>query len=315
MKANYLRLSVTDRCNLKCLYCRPSKRVKQLKQKELLSFEEMNRVVGLAVECGIKKVRITGGEPLVRNNIIELLGMLSLIEGIKDMPITTNGVRLAELASSLKKTGVSRVNVSLDSLNRKKFARITGQDNLDQVLTGIKAAKEAGLEPIKINVVVLGGINDGEILDFVDFALENSLIIRFIEYMPTNGLEQDGWYFSTSAVKEIVERRWGALDPLPLVAGSAARHFKISHNQLVLGLISPISHPFCHHCTRLRLTAAGKLRLCLPSNQEIDLRRLLKGENGNHEIKACFDLAMEKKPKGRLEPLDRRNTFMFQIGG
>ncbi len=146
-------------------------------------------------------------------------------------------------------------------------------------------------------------------------SLDPSFNIRFIEYMPTNGLEQDGWYFSSSAVKEIVERKWGALDPLPLVAGSAARYFKVSHNQLVLGLISPISHPFCHHCTRLRLTAAGKLRLCLPSNQEIDLRRLLKGENGNHEIKACFDLAMEKKPKGRLEPLDRRNTFMFQIGG
>lgn len=315
MKPNYLRLSVTDRCNLKCLYCRPSKRVKQLKQEDLLSFEEISRIVSLAVEWGIRKVRITGGEPLVRNNIIELVEMLSGIEGIRDLPITTNGVRLAEFAPLLKKTGVSRVNVSLDTLDGKKFARITGQDNLEQVLTGIKAAKEVGLEPVKINVVVLKGINEGEVLDFVDFARKNDLIVRFIEYMPSNGLGQKGWYFSNSRVKEMIERRWGTLEPLPFLAGSPARYFKINHSQVILGFISPISQPFCEQCARLRLTAAGKLRPCLAWNQEIDVRKLLKEKARNHEIKTLFDLAMKEKSKGRAESLYQRNKYMFQIGG
>lgn len=315
MKPNYLRLSVTDRCNLKCLYCRPSKRVKQLKQEELLSFEEISRIVSLAVEWGIRKVRITGGEPLVRNNIIELVGMLSDIEGIRDLPITTNGVRLAEFAPLLKKAGVSRVNVSLDTLDCKKFARITGQDNLDQVLTGIKAAKEAGLEPVKINVVVLKGINEDEVLDFVDFARENDLIVRFIEYMPSNGLGQKGWYFPNSRVEEMIERRWGTLEPLSFPAGSPAWYFKINHSQVILGFISPISQPFCEQCARLRLTAAGKLRPCLAWNQEIDVRKLLKEKASDHEIKTLFDLAMKEKSKERPEPLYQRNRYMFQIGG
>ena len=316
MKANYLRLSVTDRCNLKCLYCRPSERVRPLKQEELLSFEEITTVVGLAVARGIKKVRITGGEPLVRNNITDLIKMLSRIKGIRDLPMTTNGVRLAEFARPLKKAGLSRVNVSLDSLDRKKFAIITGQDNLLQVLRGIRAAREAGLEPIKINVVILKGINDNEILDFVNFAREKSLIVRFIECMPTNGSEQNGWYFSTVRVKKIIERKWGTLKPLPFFFPySPARYFRIDHTKVVLGFISPISQPFCHHCTRLRLTAAGKLRPCLASDLEIDLRRPLKGKNRDYEIKASFDLAMKEKLKKRPELLYQRNKYMFQIGG
>ncbi len=316
MKAHYLRLSVTDRCNLKCLYCRPSKWVRQLKQEELLSFEEITTIVGVAAEWGVRKVRITGGEPLVRNNIVELVQMLSGIKGIGDLPMTTNGVRLAEFARPLKKAGVSRVNVSLDSLERKKFARITGYDNLLPVLRGIRAAREAKLEPIKINVVMLKGINDDEILDFVNFAREKSLIMRFIEYMPTNGSEQDGWYFSNARVKEIIERRWKALKSLPFFSGySPARYFRINHAKVPVGFISPISQPFCHQCTRLRLTAAGKLRPCLFSNLEIDLRKPLQRKNRDYEIRASFDWAMNEKSKERPEPLYQRNKYMFQIGG
>lgn len=315
MKANYLRLSVTDHCNLSCFYCRPSEAVRHLKREEFLSFEEISHLVSLAVDWGIRKVRITGGEPLLRNNIIKLVEMLSGIEGIRDLPITTNGVKLEEFAPLLKEAGVSRVNVSLDSLNKKGFARTTGQDNLGQVLRGIKVAKEVGLEPIKVNVVVLKGINEGEILDFINFALENNLIIRFIEYMPTNGLEQNDWYFSNSRVKEIIERKWGSLEPISFLAGSVARYYKIDDTKVVLGFISPISQPFCHQCNRLRLTAMGKLKPCLASNLEIDVRKPLREKAGDHEIKILFDLAMKEKLKGRPEPPYQRNKYMFQIGG
>jgi len=315
MKANYLRLSVTDHCNLSCFYCRPFEAVRHLRREEFLSFEEISHIVSLAVDWGIKKVRITGGEPLLRNNIVELIRMLSCIKGIRDLPITTNGVRLEELAPLLKEAGVSRVNVSLDSLDKEKFTRITGQDNLDQVLRGIEAAKKAGLEPIKINVVILKGINEVEILDFIDFALENNLIIRFIEYMPTNGLEQNDWYFSNSRVKEIIEKKWGTLEPLPFSAGSVARYYKIDDTKVVLGLISPISQPFCNKCNRLRLTAVGKLKPCLASNLEIDIRKSLREKAKDYEIKMLFDLAMKEKLKERPKPPYQRNKYMFQIGG
>jgi len=316
MKANYLRLSVTDHCNLNCLYCRPPELVGQVKQEELLSFEEITTIVDLAVEWGIRKVRITGGEPLVRNNIIDLVKMLSGIRGIRDLPMTTNGVRLEEFAHLLKKAGLSRVNVSLDSLNRKKFARITGKDNLLQVLRGIRIAREEGLEPIKINVVILKGINDDEILDFVDFARENHLTTRFIEYMPVNWPEQNGWYFSNTRVREIIERRWQALKPISFFSNcSPARYFKTNHTKLVLGFISPISQPFCHQCNRLRLTATGKLMPCLFSNVEIDLKKSLQRKNRDYEIKASFDLAMNEKLKGTTASLYPRKKYMFQIGG
>jgi cyclic pyranopterin phosphate synthase len=316
MKANYLRLSVTDHCNLNCLYCRPPELVGQVKQEELLSFEEITTIVDLAVEWGIRKVRITGGEPLVRNNIIDLVKMLSGIRGIRDLPMTTNGVRLEEFAHLLKKARLSRVNLSLDSLNRKKFARITGKDNLLQVLRGIRIAREEGLEPIKINVVILKGINDDEILDFVDFAQEKDLIVRFIEYMPVNWPEQNGWYFSNTRVKEIIERRWQALKPMPFFSNcSPARYFKTNHTNLVLGFISPISQPFCHQCNRLRLTATGKLMPCLFSNVEIDLKKSLQRKNRDYEIKASFDLAMNEKLKGTTASLYPRKKYMFQIGG
>jgi len=316
MKANYLRLSVTDHCNLNCLYCRPPELVGQVKQEELLSFEEITTIVDLAVEWGIRKVRITGGEPLVRNNIIDLVKMLSGIRGIRDLPMTTNGVRLEEFAHLLKKAGLSRVNVSLNSLNRKKFARITGKDNLLQVLRGIRIAREEGLEPIKINVVILKGINDDEILDFVDFAREKDLIVRFIEYMPVNWPEQNGWYFSNTRVREIIERRWQALKPISFFSNcSPARYFKTNHTKLVLGFISPISQPFCHQCNRLRLTATGKLMPCLFSNVEIDLKKSLQRKNRDYEIKASFDLAMNEKLKGTTASLYPRKKYMFQIGG
>ncbi len=315
MKANYLRLSVTDHCNLSCFYCRPFEAVRHLKREEFLSFEEISHLVSLAVGWGIRKVRITGGEPLLRNNVVELIRMLSGIEGIRDLPITTNGVKLEEFAPLLKEAGVSRVNVSLDSLNQERFTRITGQDNLGQVLRGIKVVKKVGLGPIKINVVVLKGINEGEILDFINFGLENSLIIRFIEYMSTNGLEQNDWYFSNSRVKEIIKRKWGSLEPISFFAGSVARYYKIDDTKVVLGFISPISQPFCDQCNRLRLTATGKLKPCLASNLEIDVRKPLREKAGENEIKILFDLAMKEKLKGRPGPPYQRNKYMFQIGG
>jgi len=316
MKVDYLRVSVTDRCSLKCIYCRPSTPVRHLRREELLSFEEIGRIVSLAAERGMWKVRITGGEPLMRNRIVDLVRILSRMKGIRDLPMTTNGVRLLGFAQRLKKAGLSRINVSLDSLDRDKFTRITGCDYLLQVLEGIRAARRAGLEPIKINVVILKGVNDDEILDFVNFAQEERLIVRFIEHMPIGGSKENGWYLSNVSVKGVIESRWGTAKPLPFLSHcSPARYFKISHTGVMVGFISPISQPFCHQCTRLRLSAVGKLRPCLGSSLEIDLRRVLQEKNWDYEIKASFDLAINEKLKKKPEVPYQGVRYMFQIGG
>ncbi len=297
MKINYLRVSVTDRCNLNCIYCRPLPLANHVPCSELLRFEEIRDFVALAVQWGIDKVRITGGEPLARNNIVNLVEMLSEIKGIKDLAMTTNGVRLAEFAQELKQAGLSRINVSLDSLDRENFTHITGNDKLLEVLRGIKAARKAGLDPVKINVVTLRGINEEEIFKFISFGLEQDLIIRFIEYMPIGGIGQNNQYLSNSFVKKIIERRWGSLKPISSYNGSPAKYFRIKGAHHPLGFISPISHPFCSSCSRLRLTAKGELRPCLFSNFKVDLKETLRKETKIEEIKTLFDLAVRNKLK------------------
>ena len=203
---NYLRLSVTDRCNLNCFYCRPKEKLIQLPPQEILSFEEIVKFLNLVTHWGIKQVRVTGGEPLLRRSIVSLIKMLSSLQGIKEVTMTTNGLDLANLALPLKEAGLSRINVSLDSLDRRRFLEITGCDRLEDVLRGIAVAKGCGLDPIKINMVLLKGINEEEIFHFVSFALENYLLLRFIEHMPVNGIGAK-WYISSTEIRDRIQKK------------------------------------------------------------------------------------------------------------
>lgn len=317
MKLDYLRVSLTDRCNLNCVYCRPKEWVKLLRREELLSFEEIVKFVQFVTPLGVEKVRLTGGEPLLRRDLVKLVGMIASIKGIKDITLTTNGVMLEEFAGVLKNAGLSRVNVSLDTLNRRKFSQITGYDRLPKVLRGIKVARDAGLEPLKVNVVVLKGINDKEILDFVNFASKNSLILRFIEYMPVGGIGKKCWYLSNQEVKKLVEKRWGGLEPASFQGGGPAKYFRVKKIPLILGFISPVTRPFCHRCSRLRLSAEGKIKPCLLSGYEVDVRGALREKNNHSRIKEIIDLAVKYKTERKTScpNFDNSRRFMFQIGG
>lgn len=319
MRVDYLRVSVTDRCNFNCIYCRPYRRVKIIKKSELLSFEEIVEFIKLTTKWGIRKVRLTGGEPLIRKDILKLINMIAEIKKIEDISITTNGTKLEEFAWSLRKAGLSRVNVSLDSLNKEKFAKITGDNKLSKVLKGIEIAKKVGLEPVKINVVVLKGINDDEVIDFVEFSQRNSLIVRFIEYMPMNGVGERKWYISNKIIKRMIEKRWGYLEPTSLIGNGPAKYFTVKGSCVPVGFISFTSHSFCEKCNRLRLTCEGKLKPCLISDFEVDIKNVLRDKDKKRQIKEFFDLAINFKRarKKKITPPDPRKAgrFMFQIGG
>lgn len=313
---DYLRLSVTDRCNLNCFYCRPDKNLVQLPPKEILSFEEIVKFLNLATHWGIKHVRVTGGEPLVRRNIVSLVKMLSSVPGIEELTMTTNGLRLAELALPLKEAGLSRINVSLDSLDRRKFSEITGCDELGEVLRGIAAARRVGLDPIKVNMVLLKGFNEEEIFHFVSFALENCLLVRFIEHMPINEIGGKRWYIPNTEVRERIQKKWGPLEPVDSSAGKGPAHyFRVNKRQPTLGFISPLSEPFCDSCNRLRLTADGKLRSCLLSGFEVDLKGVLREGAPRETMKELYEKVIRNKPKHHHFEFPYSGRFMFEIGG
>lgn len=322
MKIDYLRISLTDRCNFNCVYCRPKEKVKIRNKSELLSFEEIEKIVNLTATLGIRKVRLTGGEPLLRKDLPTLVKMITRIKKIKEVSITTNGSRLENLALKLKEAGLSRINVSLNSLRRKKFAWITGHDNLPQVLRGIEVAKRVKLIPVKINVVVLKGINDDEILDFVEFAQKNSLVLRFIEHMPVNGVGEARWYLPNRIVRNTIEKKWGKLEPTSFIGNGPAIYYQVKGCENPLGFISSISHSFCKRCNRLRVTFDGKLRPCLLSNFEVNIKDALR-DRGDADIgiKKLFNLALsfKKEKKTRNTPIRQKfhkvSKFMFQIGG
>lgn len=317
MEVDYLRVSVTDRCNLNCIYCRPYKKFRIKKEHEFINLEEIVDFIRLAADWGIRKIRITGGEPLLREDIVKLVGAVAEISKIKDTAITTNGVKLGKLSSELKEAGLCRVNVSLDSLNAKKFSRITGCNSLSLVLEGIKCAGEVGLEPVKINVVMLKGINDEEVNDFIEFSQENSLILRFIEYMPVKGVKGKNWYISNKIVKKKIEKRWGELRSVSFDGNGPAEYFTIKGGSVPVGFISFTSHPFCQRCNRLRLTCEGKLKPCLNSNFELETKKGLRGKDKKEQVKKLFNLAVKFKKEGEVSEShpDKKSRFMFQIGG
>ncbi|MBE6913904.1 MAG: GTP 3',8-cyclase MoaA [Ruminococcaceae bacterium] len=272
---DYLRISLTDLCNLRCIYCMPPEGISKLQRKEILTFEEIIEIVTAAASLGITKLRLTGGEPLVRRGVTELIRALRAIPGIRELTLTTNGLLLPEMAQDLKAAGLSRVNISLDTLNAEKYSRITRLGTLDQALNGIRAAQQAGLSPIKINTVLLGGINDDEIPALVDLTREHSVELRFIELMPIGCVVPFGpeAYIPASTVLERVP----ALQPLENARSGVAQLYALPNAPGRVGLISPLSCSFCSECNRIRLTADGYLKPCLHSDKEI----LLRGKHGD----------------------------------
>lgn len=272
---NYLRLSVTDRCNLRCSYCMPEQGVPHCSHNEILRYEELLQIARAAAELGIEKVRVTGGEPLVRKGLVGFLARLNAIPNLTEVVLTTNGLLLAGYASQLKQAGVDRVNISLDSLNFDRYAKITRGGDLASVLTGIKAAEQTGLQ-LKLNMVVMRDVNDSEIEDFAELSLGRPWSIRFIEYMPT--IRTEAWRASVVPGAEILERLQKKYRMLPLATGrmcGPSRPFRIEGAQGSIGIITPISDHFCGSCNRIRVTSAGLAKGCLLSAQTVDLKPYL----------------------------------------
>jgi len=294
---NYLRVSVTDRCNLRCIYCMSSDGVCLIPHDDILTYEEINLVVQAAAELGISKIRITGGEPLVRLGLSELIGMLAQIKGIDDISLTTNGILLSRYAAELKSAGLRRVNVSLDTLKPDKFEFITRGRRLEEVLEGIEVAKSVGLTPVKLNMVVMAGINDDELPDFAAKTIDEGWHVRFIEFMPVT----DGGAVSLQSISAAEIRRrleqLGTLEPcLPEAGNGPAKYFRFPQAKGTIGFITPVSEHFCFHCNRLRLTSDGKLRPCLLSEDEIDLRQALRSGVSLAGLKPLIEKAVASKP-------------------
>lgn len=311
-KINYLRVSVTDLCNLRCSYCMPEKGVEKKDHKDIMSLEEIEDIIKVAVKLGISKVRITGGEPLVRKGLIPMIGNISEMDGLKDLTLTTNGILLKDHADSLKKAGLNRVNISLDTLDREKYKKITRCGKLDDVLEGIRAAKEARLLPIKINVVLIGGINDDEIEDFVNLTIKDDIEVRFIELMPLG--EASSWPKESFISNEEVLKKVSRLIPMPFKGhGTVARMYKLPDSKGKVGLISPVSSHFCTYCNRIRVTPDGKLKSCLHSSQEIDL----KGATPRELERLLIEGMMAKPSTHNIGTLHSSETHrnMNEIGG
>jgi GTP 3',8-cyclase len=293
-----LRVSVTDRCNFRCVYCRSADPEKHMPSGDLLEWSEYERLIRILVGMGIRKVRITGGEPLVRPGVEDFIARLKPI-GVQDLSMTTNGYLLPERCERLVAAGMDRINISLDSLDREKFERITRTKTFDQVIAGIDAAQASRLRPVKVNAVLVRGINDDEVEAFAQFARERDLTMRFIEFMP---LDADrSWTRDMVVTGAEVHRRISAVWPLVSVVherSETARKYRFADGPGEIGLISPVSQPFCGHCSRIRMTADGKLRTCLFSKEDHDLRHLLRGGSTDREIGDEIIAIVANKEKG-----------------
>jgi cyclic pyranopterin phosphate synthase len=306
---SYLRVSITDLCNLRCRYCMPEG-VCQKSHNDILSFEEITEIVTAAAQLGVKKVRITGGEPLVRRGVVDLCRMVAAVPGIREVALTTNGTLLEEYAQPLKEAGVNRVNISLDTLQPDRYRDITGRGNLEDALRGIEAAHKAGLAPLKVNTVLIGGFNDDEISNFVELTRNRPIELRFIELMPMGGAFGKEAYLPGDEVL----RRVSELQPVETEKGSVARLYRLPDGQGKVGLISPLSRHFCATCNRLRLTSEGNLKPCLHSNQEISIR----GKHGQELVDTLREAILQKpRMHGTLdaEHLSQAGRTMNTIGG
>jgi cyclic pyranopterin phosphate synthase len=316
----YLRISVVDRCNLRCLYCMPAHGAGFEAWSELLSYDEIATLTRYFAELGIRKVRLTGGEPLVRQDLVELIYKIREIPEIKEMTLSTNGVFLKSQARPLKKAGLDRINVSLDTLNRNRFREIAKMDRLGEVLDGIEEALGCGLAPLKLNTVLLKGINEDEILGLVEFAIEKRIEIRFIELMPTNGfvqLDPRERFMSCEEAKRRIEEEY-LLQSVDAYASSPAQVFSIEGTEARVGFISPISNYFCARCNRLRLKANGALKTCLHGKADLDLKALLRSGAAAEEIKKKIQEVVFIRPEQHFLNDTRvaHNDFqMAHVGG
>ncbi len=317
---NYLRVSVTDRCNLRCVYCMPAEGIEKRPHADLLTFEELSVIVRAAAELGISKVRLTGGEPLARLDLVDLVRMIASVPGIDDLSMTTNGTLLARHAAALAEAGLHRVNISLDTLRADRFRQITRRDRLDDVWAGIDAARVAGLTPIKLNMVVVRGLNDDEIVDFARCTLTHGWHVRYIELMPI-GANVDwagGGVVPIPEVRTRIEAEAGPLEPVHGPRGNGpARYYRWPGAEGSIGFIGALSEHFCTSCNRLRLTADGRLRPCLMSSDEIDLRGPLRDGAGPEEVRALLEHAIDRKPQRHHlnEAAAPQDRTMAQIGG
>lgn len=316
-----LRVSVTDRCNIRCFYCMPAENVRFKPRRELLNFEEIARFVRVLAEMGVNKVRLTGGEPLVRHDLSVLVAMLAQVPGIRDIALTTNGMLLAAQAEALRKAGLKRLNISLDSLSPETFFKISRREGLEQVLAGIFAAQQVGFEKIRLNAVAIRGITEQEIVPLGHFAREHGMEMRFIEFMP---LDADGAWdteqvLSGAAIREVLEREIGPLMPLAVEDPSQpATDYAFADGRGRIGFINPVTQPFCHNCNRLRLTAEGTVRNCLFSTEEWDAREILRGGGSDDDLAALVAASIGAKRAGHGIDSDefvKPARAMYQIGG
>lgn len=317
MNVDYLRISVTDRCNLRCIYCNPLGDTGFMEPAEILSYEEIHRLAGLFANHGIRKIRLTGGEPLVRKDIVDLVGKLSSIPQIEDLTMTTNGVLLEETAEDLKKAGLKRINISIDSVERQSYKNITGFDMVDRAMNGIKKAIAVGFEPVKINAVTIKGINEAQITSLVRLTVEMPVTVRFIEYFPTEkNITPQSQYVPNSNIRKTIEANFGPLvSKVSAKSAGPARYFKLAKSEGTVGFISGRSSMFCDSCNRLRLTSDGKIRPCLYSAHNYDMKKLLRNNATDSQIHEEIEIIInEKRNYTKMNSFTEEFT-MRNIGG
>lgn len=314
-RIEYLRLSVTDRCDLRCAYCIPEGFKDFEEPEHWLTFDEIERLLGLFAGLGLKRVRFTGGEPLLRRNVVELCERVAALPGIEDLSLSTNATQLAKMAGELKRAGVSRLNVSLDSLRPQRVEKINGRDVLTQVLAGLDAASEAGFAPIKLNMVAMRE-NADEIDDIVAYCMARGYVLRLIEVMPMGDTARKMGYVDLQPVKARLQQRFGLIDRL-LPGGGPARYLGTPDGRFNVGFITPISQHFCDTCNRVRLTVDGILHLCLGQEERMDFRALLRGGASDREISEAIRLAIDLKPERHefVEAPQKLVRFMSMTGG
>jgi GTP 3',8-cyclase len=315
-----LRVSVTDKCNFRCRYCMPAEGLEWLERDELLSFEEIERLVRVLARMGVDEVRLTGGEPLVRRDLPTLVGMLAATPGVRDLSLTTNGVLLDRFAAPLVEAGLRRLNVSLDSLSHVRFAEITRRDALDRVLAGLaEAERHPELRPIKVNCVAIKGFTEEEVPALAELARRKPYVVRFIEFMPLDA--DQAWrgddVLTGGEIRALIEERW-PLEEIPAKASSTARRFRFADGAGEIGFVNPVSEPFCSTCDRIRLTADGQLRTCLFSRREWDLKTPLRDGSSDERLEELIRFAVahkELKHKINDPGFVRASRSMSQIGG
>ena len=315
-----LRVSVTDKCNFRCKYCMPAEGLEWLPRDEILSFEEIQRLVAVLASMGVDEVRLTGGEPLVRRDMPVLVELLATTDGVRDLSLTTNGVMLDRFAGPLVDAGLTRLNVSLDSLSHVRFAEITRRDALDKVLAGLaEAERYPELRPIKVNCVAIRGFTEEEVPALAELARRKPYVVRFIEFMPLDADEawREDEVLTGGEIRALIEERW-PLEEIPAKASSTARRFRFADGAGEIGFVNPVSEPFCSSCDRIRLTADGQLRTCLFSRREWDLKAPLREGASDDELASLLRFAVrhkELKHKINEPGFVRASRSMSQIGG